>query len=102
MILLRLSLRSFRMSGFRMGSNWELCRFSEALFFFSRDIVFRMSSTQSVSWRDRRVRAILFSNELPVEYPPPNHCSGKKDKGERVEFFSRDIVFRMSSTQSVS
>jgi hypothetical protein len=49
MILLRLSLRSFRMSGFRMGSNWELCRFSEALFFFSRDIVFRMSSTQSVS-----------------------------------------------------
>jgi hypothetical protein len=62
MILLRLSLRSFRMSGFRMGSNWELCRFSEALFFFSSDIVFRMSSTQSVSW-NRGVRASVAETD---------------------------------------
>jgi hypothetical protein len=50
------------MSGFRMGSNWELCRFSEALFFFSRDIVFRMSSTQSVSW-NRGVRASVADTD---------------------------------------
>ncbi len=39
---------------------------------------------------------------LPVEYPPANQCPGKKEKRVRVEFFSREIVFRMSSTQSVS
>ncbi len=39
---------------------------------------------------------------LPVEYPPPNQCPGRKEKRVRVEFLSRDIVFCMSSTQSVS
>ena len=48
-ILLRLSRRSLIMSGLRIGSNLELWRFSEALFFFRTVIALRISSTQSGS-----------------------------------------------------